>query len=230
MYLETQGNFTQQVFLQLAGVCKGFGNERRLELLELLLQGECSVEELARELDISIASTSQHLQILRSARLVSVQRSGVKALYRISHPNVYDVLRALYRLGKTHLVELDSLESRELPERKLIGEIEFDELHQRMQSEQVCVLDVRPEREFLAGHIAGARAAPLASLSAQAHTLPREDLIVVYCRGPYGTLADEAARLLHHLGFNVRRLAWGFPEWKARGLPVELPGLRPVIK
>jgi rhodanese-related sulfurtransferase/DNA-binding transcriptional ArsR family regulator len=230
MHLDTHGDFTQQVFLQLASICKGFGNERRLELLELLLQGEYSVEELARELEISVASASQHLQILRSARLVSVQRSGVKALYRISHPNVYGVLRALYRLGKTHLVELETLESRYLPERQWIGEIEFAELYKRMRDEPVCILDVRPEREFLSGHIAGARSIPLATLGAQAHTLPREDLIVVYCRGPYDTLADEAARLLHDMGFSVRRLAWGYPEWKAQELPVESPGLKPVPK
>lgn len=230
MYLETQGKFTQQVFLQLAGMCKGFGNERRLELLELLAQGEYSVEEMARELDISVASTSQHLQILRSARLVSVHRSGVKALYRLSHPNVYDVLRALYRLGKSHLVELDTLASQHMPERRMIKEIEFAELQQLLQAQDVCILDVRPAREYLAGHIAGAHSMPLDSLASQTHTLLRQQLIVVYCRGPYSTLADEAAKLLHNLGFSVQRLAWGYPEWKAQNLPVEEPGARVVTR
>lgn len=222
MHLDIERKVTRQVYLQLAEVCKGYGHARRLELLDLLAQGAYSVEELAREMGISVASTSQHLQILRTARIVEVERKGVKAYYRIAHPDVYRLLQSLYRLGQSHLVELNEMLNRHLPDCPGAAILSMQELQDRLAVGGVCVVDVRPEKEFLSGHIPGAISLPLVELPQHLHELPAASPIVAYCRGPFSVLADLAVHHMQEHGLAAQRLEWGFAEWVARGLPIEI--------
>jgi rhodanese-related sulfurtransferase/DNA-binding transcriptional ArsR family regulator len=222
----TERNFRDQIYEQLANVCKAFANEHRLELLELLSQGEHSVEELAQEVGVSVASASQHLQNLRAARLVQVRRSGVRAHYSLADSKVFRAFEMVCRLGEARLAEIDRLLDFYLPQRKPETIVKFEELTGTLDSEDILLLDVRPESEYRYGHIAGAMSAPLTRLEKEMDDLPRERELVVYCRGPYSLLADRAMKILKENGFSVRRLELGFPEWKIRGLPVnEMPVL-----
>jgi len=216
----TERDFRDQIYEQLANVCKAFANEHRLELLELLSQGEHSVEELAQEVGVSVASASQHLQNLRAARLVKVRRSGVRAHYSLADPRVFQAFAVIRELGEAQLAEIDRLMDFYLPHRGPEKIVKFEELERSLNADRVLLLDVRPEREYCYGHIAGAMSLPLSRLDSELDRLPRERDIVVYCRGPYSVLSDRAMKILQETGFTVRRLELGFPEWKIQGLPV----------
>jgi len=218
-------DFKDQLYEQFARIAKALSSGRRLELLELLAQGERSVESLARETDMSVANTSQHLQILRTAQLVEVRRDKLHANYRLADDRVFDVCLAMRRLAEDRLAEIDRIVISFLGDRKRLTAISGDELRRRLKNRSVVVLDVRPSKEFSAGHIKGARSIPVDELESRLKELPRSREIVAYCRGPYCVFADEAVSILHARGYKAARLQEGFPEWKARGYPVN----RPVI-
>jgi rhodanese-related sulfurtransferase len=194
---------------------------RRLELLELLAQGERTVEELAAESGMSVANTSQHLKALREAQLVAVRREGLYARYRLANEQVFALWQALRDLGSARLTEIRQIVETYLTDREILNGITCIELQQRLKNRSVVVLDVRPEREYQAGHVAGARSIPLTELRARLKELPKRKEIVAYCRGPYCVYADEAVALLRLRGRKATRLETGFPDWKAQGLPVE---------
>lgn len=212
------------LFDALASAAQALGSGRRAEIVDLLAQGERSVEEIASEISQSVANTSQHLQVLARAGLVRTRRQGTRVIYRLASERVGDLWAAVRDVAVRHTAEVSVLADEYLGERGEVEQLSAAELEQRLERGDVVVLDVRPEPEFRAGHIAGAHSAPLHELEAVVSTLPRRTEVVAYCRGPYCVYADDAVRLLHARGRTARRLDVGFPEWRRAGLPVETTG------
>ena len=204
-----------------ASVAQALGSGRRAEIVDLLAQGERSVDEIAREIDQSVANTSQHLRVLARAGLLRTRRQGTRVFYRLASERVGDVWAAVRDVAAQHVAEVDVLAAEYLGRRDEIERLSAAELEQRLAQGNVVLLDVRPESEYEAGHIRGARSAPLPALDELAATLPKRREIIAYCRGPYCVYADDAVRLLHARGLNARRLDVGFPEWRRAGLPIE---------
>jgi len=209
------------LFDALASVAQALGSGRRAEIVDLLAQGERSVEEIAHEIDQSVANTSQHLQVLARSGLVRSRRQGTRIFYRLASDRVEELWAAVRDVAVRHVAEVGVLADEYLGERHGVEQLSAEELARRLARDQVVLLDVRPEPEYRAGHIAGARSAPLAELPSLLPRLPRKREIVAYCRGPYCVYADDAVRLLRARGLKARRLEVGFPEWRRAGLPVE---------
>jgi rhodanese-related sulfurtransferase/DNA-binding transcriptional ArsR family regulator len=213
--------FKDQLFEQFARIGKALANPHRLELVDLLAQGERSVEDLAREAAMSVANTSRHLQELRAARLVEVRREGLYGYYRLADERVFEVWRAMRELGEARLAEIDRLVETYLTNRGALEAVCAEELLAKTREGDVVVLDVRPEEEYRAGHIPGARSVPLERLEAYLEEIPEDQEIVAYCRGPYCVFSDEAVSVMTARGYQASRLTEGFPEWRAAGYPVE---------
>jgi rhodanese-related sulfurtransferase len=205
-----------------ASVAQALGSGRRAEIVDLLAQGERSVEEIATEIDQSVANTSQHLQVLARAGLVRSRRQGTRIFYRLASERVSELWAAVRDVAVRHVAEVGVLADEYLGERDEVEQLSAEELEQRLAHDQVVLLDVRPELEYRAGHIAGARSAPLDELPSLLLKLPRRQEFVAYCRGPYCVYADDAVRLLRERGLRARRLDVGFPEWQRAGRPVEI--------
>jgi len=211
------------LYEQFARIGKAVASARRVELLDVLCQGERSVEALARAAGMSVTNTSQHLHILRAARLVETRREGTKVIYRLADENVCRFFLDLCELAHARLAEVDQLVHSYL-DGDTFDKVTRHELIERVERKDVLVLDVRPADEFRAGHIAGALSVPLEELDERLSALPAEAEIVAYCRGPYCLLASRALELLRAHGFRSRRLEDGFPEWRLAGLPVAVEG------
>lgn len=209
------------VFDCFAEVAKALGHGRRLELLELLAQGERSVEALAAAAGLSIANASQHLRLMRQSGLLASRRSGKHIFYRLSDPAVLETLAALRKVAESNLAEVRDLVRGYFHERDGLEPVSRKELARRIKDGLVTILDVRPEDEFAAGHLPRAVNIPLRQLARRLRELPKNQEVIAYCRGPYCVLAFEAVALLRGRGFKVRRLQDGYPEWRAAGLPVE---------
>jgi rhodanese-related sulfurtransferase len=209
------------LFDAFASVARAVGNGRRAEIVDVLAQGERSVDELAREIEQSVANTSHHLQQLAKAGLVRSRRDGTRIYYRLAGERVVDLWAAVREVAEHHLAEVHVLAQKYLGERDKVEQLSPEELEERLARGQVVVLDVRPEREYMAGHIPGAVSAPLSELARVASSLPKRKEIVAYCRGPYCVYADNAVRFLRERGLRARRLDVGLPEWRRAGLPVE---------
>jgi rhodanese-related sulfurtransferase len=216
------GSAKVALFDALASVAQALGSGRRAEIVDLLAQGERSVEEIANEIDQSVANTSQHLQVLAGSGLVRSRREGTRIFYRLASERVSDLWAAVRDVAVRHVAEVGVLADEYLGGRDEVEQLSAEELERRLTRDQVVVLDVRPEPEYRAGHIAGARSAPLPELVALLPKLPRRREIVAYCRGPYCVYADDAVRLLRERGLKARRLDVGFPEWRRAGLPIEI--------
>jgi rhodanese-related sulfurtransferase len=210
------------LFDALASVAKALGNGRRAEITDVLAQGERSVEEVAGEISQSVANTSQHLQVLARAGLVRSRREGTRIFYRLSSERVGDLWAAVRDVAVRHVAEVNVLAEEYLGERDGVEQVSALELERRLARGDVVVLDVRPKAEYRAGHIAGARSAPLPQLASLVSDLPRRREIVAYCRGPYCVYADDAVRLLRERGLKARRLDVGYPEWRRAGLAIEV--------
>jgi rhodanese-related sulfurtransferase len=212
--------FKDALYAQFARVGKALASPARLELLDLLAQGERSVEELAREAALSLANASAHLQVLHRARLVDSRKEGLRVYYRLADPAVYRLWSALRQVGERQLAEIDRLVATYLTEREQLEALSRDELRRRLAEGTVAVVDVRPAVEYRQGHIAGARSIPIDELAARLDELDPAQEVVAYCRGPYCVFADEAVALLRDRGYTVTRYAEGYPEWAAAGLPI----------
>jgi rhodanese-related sulfurtransferase/DNA-binding HxlR family transcriptional regulator len=215
------GSAKAALFDALASVAQALGSGRRAEIVDLLAQGERSVEEIANEIDQSVANTSQHLQVLARSGLVRSRREGTRVFYRLASDRVGELWVAVRDVAVRHVAEVGVFADEYLGERDGVEQLSAEELARRLARDQVVLLDVRPEPEYRAGHIAGARSAPLAELPSLLPKLPRRREIVAYCRGPYCVYADDAVRLLRERGLKARRLDVGFPEWRRAGLPIE---------
>jgi rhodanese-related sulfurtransferase/DNA-binding MarR family transcriptional regulator len=202
-----------------SAVARALGNGRRAEIVDVLAQGERSVDELAAEISQSVANTSQHLQVLAKAGLVRSRRDGTRVYYRLASDRVGELWAATREVAARHVAEVSVLADEYLGERDGVEEVTSAELAERLARGDVVVLDVRPESEFRAGHIAGARSVPLPQLESAIAGLPRRKEVVAYCRGPYCVYADDAVRLLRERGLKAKRLDVGYPEWRRAGLP-----------
>ena len=208
------------IYGQFARIGKAVASPRRVELLDVLCQGERSVEGLARATGMGMTNTSAHLQALRSARLVDVRKEGTKAFYRLADPEVCRFFLSLRDLSRGRLAEVEQIARDFFQAREELEPIRRRDLLERLRREEVLVLDVRPGEEYRAGHIPGALSVPLSELRRRLRELPTDAEIVAYCRGPYCVMAPEALRVLRDSGFRARRLEDGFPEWRLARLPV----------
>ena len=212
--------FKNELYDRFARIGNALASGRRLELLDLLAQGERTVEALAAEADQPIANVSQHLQVLRRAQLVEARRSGTYAFYRLADNSVLELWMAFRSTGEQQLSQIRELVRSFLHDRKTLEAVSQEELRKRLDDPGLIVLDVRPYPEYQAGHIAGARSLPIAELRSRLAELPRSRKVVAYCRGPYCVFADEAVGFLRSKGFKAFRLESGFPEWKVQGYPI----------
>jgi DNA-binding transcriptional ArsR family regulator len=213
--------FKTELFEQFARIGKALAAPQRLEMLELLSQGEKPVEELANAISVPIANASQHLQVLRRAELVSIRRQGTQVYYRLSDPAVFRLWQALRDLGEARLADIERVVRTYLTDRSAMEAMSAAALADRLAGGDITVLDVRPPAEFAAAHIAGARSIPIEELETRLHEIPMTVPVVAYCRGPYCVFADDAVRLLKANGFHATRLAVGLPDWAAQGHPIE---------
>ena len=212
--------FKEGLYGLYARIGKGLSNPHRLEMLELLAQGERTVESLAAEIGLSTANTSQHLQALKQASLVRARRQGLFIHYSLADPAVFELTRAIQVVAERRLGDLERLVRLEFGDRPDAEAVSFGDLMARLRRGDIVVMDTRPASEYAAGHIAGAISVPVAELKSRLHRLPKHKEYVAYCRGPYCVYADRAVELLRKSGRRARRLRGGLPEWKAAGLPV----------
>lgn len=208
------------LFEGFARVAKALATGRRLELIDVLEQGERHVEELAIEIDQSVANTSFHLRALASAGLVSTRRDGNRIYYQLASERVGELWAALRGVAVAHHEELDALATAYLGDRSEFEPITRDELAHRLEVGEVIVVDVRPRPEYASGHIVGARSIPIDELDRHLAALPDGIDIVAYCRGPFCVYADDAVRRLTSTGRRATRLEDGYPQWRDAGLPV----------
>jgi rhodanese-related sulfurtransferase len=213
--------FKDAVFNQFARLAQAMCSPKRLEIIDILIQGERDVETIARETNLTVANTSRHLQVLKNAHLVDFRKDGVRAFYRISDTAVYNCWKNLQSLAENLLPEVRDAVQRFYREREAMEAISKDELLRRIEKGEAVALDVRPEDEYISGHVRGAISIPLHELKKRLKEIPSRKEIIAYCRGPYCVLAVEAVTILRDAGFKALRLEEGFPEWKSADMPVE---------
>lgn len=211
----------QRIYELFSRIAKALAAPARLELLDALLQGERSVDALARVAQLSVPNTSQHLQVLAGARLVDSRRDGQRVLYRVADDSVAAVFHALRRTAEARLTELDTV-----VRDYMVGRDEFEpigraELVRRLKAGTVTLIDVRPVEEYEAGHIPGASSVPVDQIAVFAKTVPKGRSVVAYCRGPYCVLALQAVAALRKRGISARRFEDGVSEWRAAGFSAE---------
>lgn len=219
--------FKGQIYEQFARIGKALASPTRLELLDLLCQGERTVNVLAEAANLSIANTSQHLRVLNAARLVKARKKGVFVTYQLADDTVCEFWHSLRSLAEQRLAELTQVVRDFFEKREELEPVDRFELLDRLRKGMVTLIDVRPEEEYRAAHISGALSMPLDKLTQCLSGLPTDREIVAYCRGPYCVLSIEAMETLRNRGYKVRRLKDGIPEWRTHGLPVavgESPG------
>lgn len=209
--------FKDSIYEQFSRIGKAVSSPKRLELLDLLCQAEKTVELLAKETGLTIANVSQHLQILRGARLVDAEREGYHVKYRLADQMVCQFVHSIRVLAENRLAEIETIKRRFLENRESLEPVDRNVLLQRVREGAVTVLDVRPEDEYRTGHIPGALSVPLDQLENLLSKLPRSQEIVAYCRGPYCVLAVEAVEILRKFGFKAVRLEGGIQDWRAMG-------------
>ncbi|MEQ8685950.1 MAG: metalloregulator ArsR/SmtB family transcription factor [Imperialibacter sp.] len=213
--------FKNDVYGELAKVTKALANPHRMEILDLLAQGPYPVEAIASLTGMTIANTSQHLQSLKRARLVQDARQGNFIRYHLTSEKVFDVWRSIRELGIHSNAEVERLMQDYRRGHHSMEPISTDQLLKKLASNEVIVLDVRPEQEYQRGHIHKALSIPIEQLNKRIHELSKTKEIIAYCRGPLCVFADQAVELLLEKGFNANRMEEGFPDWAAMGLPVD---------
>ena len=216
--------FKDSIYEQFSRLGRAIAAPKRIELLDLLCQGPRTVEALADQAGMSVANASQHLQVLRAARLVETEKKGLYVEYRLADEDVSAFFLALRVLAESRLAEVEQVARAYFEERGGMESVESEELLRRVRSGAVTVLDVRPAEEYRAGHIPGALSIPVGELKARLKELPKGREVVAYCRGPYCVMALEAAELLRKKGFKAYRLEQGVVDWRARGWRVEREG------
>lgn len=208
------------LFDALAGAAKALGSGRRAEIVDLLAQGERSVDEISEEIGQSVANTSHHLRAMARAGLLDTRRAGTRIYYSLAGERVEALWAALRDVAAEHVAGIERLSEAYLGDREGLEAISRDELAARLRRGDLVVFDVRPSAEFRSGHIAGARSVPVTQLRRTLRALPKDVEVVAYCRGRYCVYADDAVRELNRRGYRAQRLEDGYPEWKRAGLPV----------
>lgn len=221
MNLSAKRRFKDAVYGELSRIGKALANEHRLELLDVLAQRPRTVDDLAKETGMSVANTSQHLQVLHRSRLIDRHKEGTYVYYRLASERVFHLWQELRQVGERQLAEVRHIIRAYRDDPATLEPVGLHELRERVQRGDVVLLDVRPPDEYRTGHIPGARSVPLQELEARVDELPADADVVAYCRGPYCVMADEAVEHLRERGMNARRFELGFPDWKAADLPVE---------
>jgi len=214
-------NPKREIFANLARIGTALSSATRLEFLELLAQGERSVEQLATLTGVSVANTSQHLQKLRQAGLIVGRKDGQYVYYRLAGDEIVGLLAALGQVGETYLAEVERIVRLYLAQKDDLEPVPAKELLDRARKGLVTVLDVRPPEEFAAGHLPGAVNIPIQELEKRLGELPKRKEVVAYCRGPYCLMSYDAVQLLRKKGLKARRLQAGLPEWRLAGRPME---------
>ena len=214
--------FKDAIYEQFSRIGKAVSSPKRLELLDLLCQGEKTVETLSQETGLTVANTSQHLQTLRTARLIEAEKEGLYVKYRLADQVVCEFFRSMRVLAENRLAEVEIIKRRFLEGREDMEPVNRNDLLKRVIEAAVTVLDVRPVEEYRAGHIPGALSVPLGQLKKLLSKLPRDQEIVAYCRGPYCVLAVQAVEMLRKQGFKAIRLEDGIQDWRAMGLTLEV--------
>ena len=214
--------FKDKIYSLLARMIQAMANPRRLEIIDLLGQGEKSVDQLAKDTHMGVANASQHLQVLKGANLVEVRREGNFIYYRLAHEEIYKSWQTMRQLGLDRIAEMERIIKQFREKRNVLEEVKIDELLTRMRSRNIILLDVRPSSEYNTGHIPRAINIPVDDLTYQLKKLSKNKEYIAYCRGPFCVFADEAVSILIKKGFRAKRLAEGFPDWKLKGLPVEV--------
>jgi rhodanese-related sulfurtransferase/DNA-binding transcriptional ArsR family regulator len=217
---QAKRNFKDASYGQLARIGKALASPKRLELLDLLCQAERTVEALAAETKMTVANTSQHLQVLQGARLVETTKNGRYVVYRLSDALVGDFFRSFRLLAEDRLAEIEQIRRRFFNDSGAVDAVDRETLLQRVRQNKAIVIDVRPPEEYVAAHIASALPLPLEQLENRLKELPRNKEIVAYCRGQFCVLAKEAVELLRSRGFRASRLEDSVQDWLAHGLPV----------
>jgi DNA-binding transcriptional ArsR family regulator len=217
---DTHRAFKDRLYGQLARLGKALSSPHRLEMLELLAQGERTVESLATELGASVANVSQHLQALRQAALVESRKDGLFVYYRLADPEVFDLSKVIRTVAQRRLADLERLVHEHFGNRSDAEAVPMAELLKRARAKDVVILDTRPANEYIAGHIPGALSIPVDDLQRRLKELTKGREYVAYCRGPYCIYADRAVEMLRAHGRRARRLTEGFPEWRSAGHPV----------
>ena len=216
----TANDYKELLYQQFAQIGKAVSNNKRLEILDLLCQGERTVEDLARQTGTSVSSISQHLQVLKNAHLLESRKEGLYVYYHLADESVGEFWRTLRALAVSRSAMLREVIQGFVESKDEFEPVAHDDLVQRAKRGDVIVLDVRPEVEFQAGHIAHAQSIPVADLEAHLKELPKDREIIAYCRGPYCLMSFDAVNLLREHGFKARRLVDGYPEWQASGNPI----------
>lgn len=214
--------FKDRVYIELATITKSMANPHRLEIIELLAQGEFSVEQIAEQTNLSVANASQHLQVLKVAQLVDINRRGNFMFYQLANANVFKAWKALRELGVERIATIEKLVKDFRQSKFKFESVTIEGLLQRLESSKVTILDVRPESEFKKGHIANAISIPIDVLKERMGELPKRTEIIAYCRGPFCVYADEAVAILNKAGYKATRLEEGFPDWRIQDLPIEV--------
>lgn len=218
--LAAHRDFKDALYGQFARIGKAVGSPHRIEILELLAQGERTVDSLATETGLSLANASQHLQALRQAALVDSRKQGLFVYYHLADPAVFELCMVIRSVAERRLADLERLVHRHFGDRSNPEPVSMRDLLQRVRSTDVLILDARPAMEYQAGHIAGAISVPIDELQDRLRSLPTDKEYVAYCRGPYCVYADRAVELLRKSRRRARRLREGFPEWRAAGFPI----------
>jgi len=208
------------LYAQFARIGHAVASPKRIEFLDLLSQGEKTVEQLSDQSATPVKNTSAHLRVLRQARLVETRRSGTFVYYRLAGDDVFRFVRDLESLGRSRLAEVERVANLYLDGRDELEPVSIKELRRRMREGDITVIDVRPEEEYLAGHIPGALSIPVAQLKRRLAEIPKRNDVVAYCRGPYCVYSVEAVGILRRHGYRARRANDGLPDWRASGLPV----------
>lgn len=208
------------IYAQFARIGKAVSAPKRIELLELLCQGPRTVEALAGQAALSVANASQHLQVLRKARLIEAEKQGLFVEYRLADEGVLRFVHSMHEVAKARFAEIGSITHAYLKARGALERVSGEELLRRVRKKEVVVLDVRPAEEFRAGHIPGARSMPVSELKRRVAELPRNKEIVAYCRGPHCVMAIEAVELMRRKGLHAVRMEHGVMDWRMRGWPL----------
>lgn len=213
--------FKDALYEQFARIGHAVSSPKRIELLDLLSQGEKTVENLALQSSMPVKNASAHLRGLRSARLVDTRKDGLYVFYRLADESVFRFLRDLQTIGRSRLAEVEQVVDLYLDGRDELEPLSLRELRHRLRKGDITILDVRPREEYDAGHIPGALSIPVAELKRRFREVPKNREVVAYCRGPYCVYAVEAVEILRRRGYSARRASDGLPDWRAAELPTE---------